>query len=288
MSTLPVWAKLLRRVDRLAWYAYHAHEILRDETLFAWLPPALRAQLTVLSYSDMATYLPGGATYEAGLFAWEKRLLSHPLVPRRGRVLLAAAGGGRELRALCEAGYEVVGFEPNPLLLRGARATAERFAGAEVLEATYLDLVRAAERGEGPLASLCEQSFDWVLFGWGSFTHVTERAEQQAVLLAARSLVPTGPLLVSFFMQKGAPEVPSRSRRLREAVRSVYGALGAPGAPPSGLGYEYGGGFVYHFGEGEIAALAHEAGYDVALLDAAAFPHAVLLPRPAPLPTRHR
>lgn len=277
MAALPVWAKLLRRADRLAWYAYHAHEIVRDETLFAWLAPELRAELTVLSYSDMATYLPGGATYEAGLFPWERALWANPLVPKGGRVLLAAAGGGRELRALCQSGYEVEAFEPNPLLFEGARATSEGFSKASVLAGTYADLVSAVEQRQGPLAPLAERRFDWVLFGWGSFTHVTEPAQQLQVLRAALALAPSGPLVLSFFLRKGA-EVPSRSLRLREAVRSVFRSLGAARARPTGLGYEYGGGFVYHFTEQELERLAQQAGYRVALFDDTAFPHAVLLP----------
>jgi len=288
MPALPVWAKLLRRVDRLAWYAYHAHEIVRDETLFAWLRPELRAELTVLSYSDMTTYLPGGATYTAGLFPWERRLLTHPLIPRRGRVLLAAAGGGRELRALCEAGYEVVGFEPNPILLEGARATAALYPGATVVAATYNDFVSLAATGRGPLARVVERPFDWLLFGWGSFTHVTEPAEQAAVLRAARSLVPSGPVALSFFLKKSDVDVPSRSRRLRGAVRALFGRLGAPAAPPAGLGYEYGGGFVYNFGEAEIGVLARAAGYDVALFDDLAFPHAILTPSDSTTEARPR
>lgn len=278
MSALPIWAKLLRGADRLAWYAYHAHEIVRDEALFAWLAPELRQALTVHSYSDMATYLPGGATYEAGLFPWERKLWNHPAIPRTGRVLLGAAGGGRELRALAEAGYEVVAFEPNAKLVAGARATAACFAGCRVVEASYADLARGAERGEGPLAEFRAVAFDWVLFGWGSFTHVTDLEQQAALLSAARVYAPSGPLALSFFLRRRDDEVPSRSRSFRRAVRSAFGILGGAPPPPVGLAYEFGGGFVYNFTEREIGVLALAAGYDVALFDDGSFPHAVLRP----------
>lgn len=278
MPALPVWVKLLRRIDRFAWYAYHAHEIVRDEVLFAWLRPELRGELTLLAYSDMATYLPGGATYQGGLFPWERQLLSHSLIPKGGRVLLGAAGGGRELLALAEAGYEVVAFEPNPTLLGGARATAERFPGTRVVSAAYGDLVQAATAGSGPLADLVKSHFDWVLLGWGSFTHVTEPADQLALLRALRALVPNGPVAFSFFLRKAGAEVPSRSQRLRDGARAALRRLGTNEPPPPGLGYEFGGGFVYNFTEADIGALAHASGYEVAHFDASAFPYAILRP----------
>jgi hypothetical protein len=227
----------------------------------------------------MATYLPGGTTYEGGLFAWERALLEDARIPRSGRVLLAAAGGGRELRALCQAGYEVTAFEPNPDLLSGARATGQAFPRARVLEGSYADLVNAVEAGTGPLAELSVRSFDWMLLGWGSFTHVTEPREQALVLRAARALVPSGPVVLSFFLKNAAADVPSRSRVLRRALRSAFGRLGGAATPPPGLSYEYGGGFAYHFTEAELRGLAESAGYAVTRFDVAAFPHAILLPR---------
>ena len=179
MPTLPLWARALRGIDRLAWYAYHAHEITRDELLFALLEPELRADATVAAYSDMRTYLPGGTTFENGLFGWEESLLEQPSLPRAGRVLLAAAGGGRELKALLARGFGVTAFEPNPVLFEGASSVAAAAKDARVLRATYADLVAAATH-EGPLASLAQESFDFVLFGWGSFTHLTERDAQLA------------------------------------------------------------------------------------------------------------
>jgi len=45
-----------------------------------------------------------------------------------------------------------------------------------------------------------------------------------------------------------------------------------------GLGYDYGGGFVYSYTMAEVAELAHEASYRVAFQDDKVFPHAILVP----------
>src|SRR5450432_8359 len=133
MSHLPLWARALRGLDRVAWYAYQGHQIARDELLFAWLKPELRSKLTVLAYDDMSSYLPGGTTFEEGLFGWERSLFAEACIPKTGRVLLAAAGGGRELKALLEAGYSVTAFEPNPRLFEGAQQVAASSPSVELI-----------------------------------------------------------------------------------------------------------------------------------------------------------
>jgi hypothetical protein len=276
MPSLPLWARALRAVDRIAWYAYHAHEIARDELLFAWLRPELRATATVDAYSDMRTYLPGGATFLAGLFPWEEALLAQPCIPRTGRVLLAAAGGGRELKALVERGYSVTAFEPNPVLFGGAKQVAAGSDLVQLIRGAFVDLIAAAD-GHGKLASIRGQDFDWILFGWGSFTHVTDRREQVAILQAARRLAPRAPLALSFFLRK--PEISvSRSHRLRLLIRGTLRRAGGAFPIEPGLGYDSSGGFVYSFTMDELSELARSAGYRVEMHDTQIFPHAILLP----------
>jgi len=276
MPSLPLWARALRALDRATWVAYHAHEIARDEILFAWLHPDLRSMATVAAYSEMRTYLPGGETFESGLFNWELSLLARPEVPRSGRVLLAAAGGGRELKALGERGYSVTAFEPNPVLFEGVLQVATSLRAVQVLRAAFADLAPAVN-GDGPLAGLRTQVFDWVLFGWGSFTHITERDEQAATLRAVRALAPGAPVVLSFFLRKPvAPE--SRSRRVRLFLREAFSRAGGRASVAPGLSYDSGGGFVYSYTVEELHQLGAMTGYRIAFLDAQIFPCAVLLP----------
>jgi hypothetical protein len=269
--------KLLQWTDRLAWYAYRAEEVTRDELLRAWLRPELRERVTEHAYAKQTAYLPGGATYERGLFDWEDEALSKPPFPKRGRVLLGAAGGGRELRVLCERGFEVVAFEPNDTLRAGAEAVARDHPKARVLPGSYRDLVAATTERTGPLAdALATGPFDAVVLGWGSVTHVLSRKEHVALLRAVRHAAPRAPVLISFFLR---PSTTSRGKsdRLRDGLRLLFSTLGA-NTSEEGLSYEMNGGFVYYFTEDEVQELAFEAGYEVSYLRAWPFPHAVLIP----------
>lgn len=270
---IPRWIGAVEAVDRGAWYAYRATEILRDELLRAFVDERLRADVTARAYARQSGYLPGGERFEEGLFAWEARALSSPPFPQRGRVLLAAAGGGRELRALLDRGHGVTAFEPSDFLRAGAEAVA-RGRDARVLAGAYADLPAAVD-GRGPLASLRDERFDAVILGWGSLTHLTSPREHRRTLEAARALAPRAPLLLSFFLRK--PHERGRSVALRRALRRALGALGGRDVP-DGVGYEQGGGFVYWFTALELHSLAMESGYRVEALELASFPHAILVP----------
>jgi|LNFM01.1.fsa_nt_gb hypothetical protein len=277
---VPLWVRALQRADRVAWYAYHGYEVLREELLFAYVDPSDRASVIQRAYEAQEAYLPGGATFERGLFSWEQSLLDRPEVPRSGRVLLAAAGGGREVKGLCERGYDVRAFEPNPVLRRGAEQVATSL-GARVYNGVFADLSQAV-RGEGPLAALREEGpYALVVLGWGSITHVLEDRERVELLESVRALAPTAPVITSFFLrpERSATAPKAKTERLRALLRGAFAKAGAHNRSiPEGLAYEAGGGFVYAFTESEVQSMAHRAGYAVQQFAEAPFPHALLVP----------
>lgn len=277
---LPRWSRVLERLSRAAHLTHQAEQVVTSELLLGFLPEEQRSEFTFLAYSKMSSYLPGGETFEAGLAPWELRLLEHPDVPRSGSVLLAGAGGGRELGALAARGYRVYAFEPTVALLEGARAVASRSGGSACVRGSYADMPLALER-RGPLAA-APAPFDLVYFGWGSFTHVTRPSEHLAILSAARALGPKAPLLLSFWLRR--PVVDSRTERFRQGVRSALAHLGAV-RPIDGVVFHHGPGFAYQFEPGELEDLAQRAGYRIVLLSDEGFPHALLVPRAAtPMP----
>ncbi len=277
---LPLWFRLLRDYDRAFQLAARTHDIVRDEVIFAWLAPASYDQVTRDAYARAEDYLPGGSIFARGLFEWEREILDGPHFPKRGRVLLAAAGGGRELLALCQRGFEVLAFEPSPLV-EGARQVARGFPHATVVQASYSDLIAACEARVGPLASFCAPgTFDAVLLGWGSLIHVTEPQLQLEILRAARALAPRGPTLASFALAPPPGSARGRSDRLRSALRSAFRPLGAHPPPPSGVTYSPSGGVLYTFHRDELLQLAARSGFSVERLEAYPFPHALLLPTP--------
>ncbi|HTA93224.1 MAG TPA: hypothetical protein VK745_26780 [Polyangiaceae bacterium] len=254
-----------------------AQQVLRDELLFAFLEPSQRTLLTFDAYSRSSNYVPGGTYFSHGLFPWEGMLLDDSRIPRAGRVLLAAAGGGRELQVLLERGYEVFAFEPVSKPLRSAREIA-RASSARVVQATYQDLVARA-RGEHGALDDCQGPFDFCLLGWASLSHLTEPGAVLDVLRALRTLAPAAPVMTSFFTRSaGPPPTGGGARKLRRALRRALQALGGRSVDP-GLQFLTGAGFLYSFSRDELFRLSGEAGYEVGFFSELDCPHALLLPK---------
>jgi len=103
----------------------------------------------------------------------EAVLLDDPRVPRSGRVLLAAAGGGRELQILLERGYEVFAFNPSDRSSKAREALASQRAPER---SWFKRAIRTWRRK--PRANQ-DRSTAWLAasiscFGWGSLSHLTE------------------------------------------------------------------------------------------------------------------
>jgi hypothetical protein len=277
---VPPWIRALLAVDRASIKLENLRDGLRDEVLLAWVPPADRAALTAALYSGQATYMPGGQRFKSGLFTWEKRVLDAPLFPRRGRVLIGAAGAGRELTALLERGFEVVAFDPCRPFADAARSVAASANGgrALVVDATYDDLVDAAEGRGGPLAAACRAPFDAVILGWGSLSHVMPRSARVALLRAALKVGPGAPLLASFALEPERALPVAGKGRVRDGLRRLFGALHAPGTSELGDHFFPNTGFSAYLSQDEVLALAWETGYEVAIFEEGPYPHAVLVP----------
>lgn len=277
---IPTWARALLAVDRVANRLSSAREGLRDELLLAFIAPEDRASLTAALYSRQRTYEPGGHRFESGLFPWEKRVLDASLFPRSGRVLVGAAGAGRELVALLDRGFAVTAFDPCASFVDSARPLVLD-KPAELFVASYDDLVEAAERRSGPLAPLLDAPpFDGVILGWGSLSHVLPAASRRALLRAVRVVAPRAPVLASFMVRHDTAASPESKGRVRDALRRVFGALGAPGPSEPGDCFFTDGGFFSFLSPDEITRIAFETGYEVALFEEGPYPHALLAPLP--------
>ena len=274
---VPRWVRALLLIDRAALRVENLREGLRDELLLAWIRPEDRGALTAAIYADQSTYLPGGDRFEGGLFAWEKRALESPRFPRSGRVLVGAAGAGREVAALVDWGYEVVAFDPCRPFVEAARDVGSP-GRVTVVQAAYADL-EAALSGSGPLAGPCAgPPFDAVVLGWGSLSHVMPAAERAALLRALRSLAPRAPVFASFALEaEGARPAPGKGR-VRDGLRRLFGALGAPGSSEVGDHFYPSGGFFSSLRREEVLELARGAGYEVAIFEDAPYAHALLVP----------
>lgn len=167
-----------------------------------------------------------------GLFPWERAWYEQRLPPAPARILLGAAGSGREAKALAEIGYHVDAFEPG----RRAAALCREAIGnrGRALVGRYEELTAAVLDDVGTsLEPIAHERYDAVILGWGSFSHILDTAEQLRVLQAAARLSPTGPILASFWLKR--PQTPtSRALGVGRAVgRSIAGLRGGqrPDAP---------------------------------------------------------
>jgi len=257
---------------------FRAHEVLRDEVLVAFVAPELRDAVTAAAYSRDETYLPAGATFEQGLFAWESALLERPELPRRGRVLLAGAGGGREAKVLADRGYEVLAFEPVERYCTACIEALGDRRNLQVVCASYDDLLDLARNRSGPLAGY-RGPFDLIWLGWGSFAHVTVAEDQTAVLTSLKTLAPNASIVLSFFMRASSEEAGAAAglrRKLRWALRMLGGRHASPG-----IRFWPWAGFAYAFTRTELRDLFRATGYSPAVLHEEPYPHALLVPENA-------
>jgi SAM-dependent methyltransferase len=203
--------------DRL-WIAISA---VFDGMWLGLLDPARLARLDELSHTHperkAISYVD--ADYNrSGLYGWEATAIDEHFAPG-SRVVVTGAGGGREVIALLERGFDAIGYEPNAALVA---------AGTQLLDENA-DRLRACDRDVFPAdVSSC----DAVVVGWGSYTLIAGRARRLAFLRGARRALPRGaPLLCSFWLRP--PErrryfaitaaTASIVRRLRRAERPDVG-----------------------------------------------------------------
>jgi hypothetical protein len=277
---VPVWARALLAADRALLRVGNALGSVRDEAFLAWIPPEERTALTASLYADMPSYFPGGKRFEMGLFPWEARVLSSPPFPPSGRVLLGGAGAGRELAALVERGFDVVAFDPCRPFADAARTLGRGGTrSVEVLHASYDDLVRAASGRGGPLAPACTgRPFDAVVLGWGSLSHVMPARARLELFRALRVICPDGPVLASFGLVTDPVGHAMNKNRVGKALRRVFAALGAPGTSEDRDHFLSGAGFVAFLERSEVRELARDSGYEIAVFEEGAHPHALFVP----------
>lgn len=127
----------------------------------------------------------------SGLQDWEQAAIERHF-PAGGRVIVTGAGGGREVLALLERGFDAVGYEPNAALVTAGTGLLDELGHPGRLRPCRRDAFPdSGERG------------DAVLVGWGSYMLIPGRERRVAFLRTARAALPAGaPLLCSFFVRR--------------------------------------------------------------------------------------
>lgn len=177
----------------------------------------------------------------SGLQAWEAPVVEQAFAPG-SRVVVTGAGGGREVLALLELGYDAVGYEPHPGLVQ---------AGSELLgRRGHPGRLRLMERDVFPGGV---DSLDGLLVGWGSYMLSPGRKRRVAFMRGARERMDGGaPVLLSFFVRSPDERDYVRLAAAANVVRRLRGL------EPAEVGDALRPNFVHHFTreelQGELAA----------------------------------
>jgi len=155
-----------------------------------WLGVLTHSQLHSLSerrYSQEQQYRTDEWN-KRGLFDWERRVVEDSFTGCK-RVLVAAAGGGREVLALRLRGMQVEGFESHPELVRFANDLLER-------EGMVPDIKQAPWDHCPDI----DGKYDGVIVGWGAYMHIRGRERRIMFLRELRErAIPGSPILLSFY-----------------------------------------------------------------------------------------
>ena len=195
---------------------------------------------------NTATYNLGrpftSKTFNRSLMFWEKDAFDRYFPAAPARVLVTAAGGGREVNELLARGYTVCAFEP----ALGLSLLCEEIARHDS-EFTFTRLGYdqfTAETGV-PFEGL----FDAVVVGWGSFGHLPNQHMMTQLLSKLRKMCPAGPILLSWLpaLELG---------RFRKWFSHLLGVLGAT---TSSL-YSSRDGLFYLLNQEIVTQMAHAQG----------------------------
>jgi hypothetical protein len=208
-------------------------------------------------YEDIGTYC-NPQYNRRGLWQWESAVLER-FFPKGGRVLVAGAGGGREMLALHRLGYAVDGTECNPELA----AFANELLGGEGLASEVLVVPR--DRGPGAATR-----YDAIIVGWGAYMLIQGRQRRVVFLKSLRLLLsPGAPLLVSFYWRRS-------DGAYYRVVRTIANLLRRPfGREAVELGDALAPNYVHYFTEPEVARELREGGFELVFFGTTGYGHAV-------------
>ncbi len=139
---------------------------------------------------DQSQFYASSNHNRSGFFQWEQKALDQ-FFRGGSRVLVAGAGGGREVLALRQSGFAAEGFECSMALVQASRRIFD-----EAGEANYLIYCAPDNVPDGPAV------YDGVIVGWTVYTHIPTRWARIRFLQALHQrALSHAPLLLSCFIR---------------------------------------------------------------------------------------
>jgi 2-polyprenyl-3-methyl-5-hydroxy-6-metoxy-1,4-benzoquinol methylase len=210
--------------------------LLKNETL---------ERITEQRYLRQSVYYSEESYVNSGLFIWERKAIGRYFLPG-GRILVAAAGAGREMLALANGGFLVDGFDCcKPLIESGQKELRKHGVDAKLNYAPPSTVPRF------------EGDYDAVLVGFSGYMYIPGRARRIRFLRdLCDFLNPGAPVMVSFM-----EGFPGRRRvwtaRIGSAIRRLRRA------EPVEEGDWLKAGFQHHFVRPQVVSEMSEAGIDL-------------------------
>ena len=144
--------------------------------------------LTVKFCFDNTNIYHGEKFNQSGLFRWEEKAINKYFQKCKS-LLIAGAGGGREVLALCRTGYDIDGFECHPDLVEQAN---------ELLKKEGFNLnIQLVPPDQCPDSI---NIYDGLIIGWAVYMHIQGGEKRISFLKKLRSQTREhAPILLSFF-----------------------------------------------------------------------------------------
>jgi hypothetical protein len=206
------------------------------------LDPDELDRLTVARFEG-SNYADPAYNSDSGLWLWEREAIRR-FFPTGGRILVGAAGAGREMVALHRAGYSVEGFECAHTLVDSGQEVLRRAGCPGPLIWAPAGMVPSLS---GP--------FNGAIMGWSGYMYIPLRRQRVKLLQDFRAaLGQGGPLLLSFQTREFCERRMEWSARGANWIRKIRGAESV--APGDYLEN----GFKHWFNRDDIAGEMAEAG----------------------------
>jgi len=195
----------------------------------------------------------------SGLWDWEEKAFN-TYFKKCKSILLGACGGGREVMALSDMGFQVDGFECSEKLVEHCK---EALISKSIKAQIYLC----------PPSQVPSElnKYDGLIMGWGAYMHIRGKDERIRFLKQFRLHVnDNGPLLLSFFVRDKSKQY----ERIYKVARFV--AFLSRNSDPIELGDTINGTFDHFFTKEEIEYELSMAGFEMVFYSAErTYPHAV-------------
>jgi hypothetical protein len=142
---------------------------------------------------DQSQYYASTEHNLSGFFVWERSVLDQ-FFRRGSRILVAGAGGGREVLALRKAGFDAEGFECSVPLVRASEQIFDRLG-----ESNYVTFCEPDRVPQGL------RIYDGLVVGWTVYTHIPTKMRRVTFLQAlSERALPGSPLLISYFARQSS------------------------------------------------------------------------------------